>query len=41
VEGNTIYNTSGNPIRFNQTKPDNMTWKDNAFGTGIAYKDKP
>jgi len=34
VEGNTIYDTSGDPIRFNQTNKDNMTWSDNQFGVG-------
>jgi len=32
VEGQIIYNTSGEPIRFNQTDKDNMKWKDNSFG---------
>ena len=32
VEGNIIYETSGEPIRFNQTHKDNLTWKDNSFG---------
>ncbi len=32
VEGQIIYNTSGEPIRFNQTNKDNLTWKDNHFG---------
>jgi len=32
VEGNIVYGTSGEPIRFNQTNHDNMTWKDNHFG---------
>lgn len=41
VEGNTIYNTTGNPIRFNQTNAQNMTWKNNAFDTGTAYKERP
>jgi beta-glucuronidase len=34
VEGNTIYDTSGEPIRFNQCGEDSMTWKDNQFGVG-------
>lgn len=34
VEGNTIYDTSGDPIRFNQCTEDAMTWKDNQFGVG-------
>ncbi len=32
VEGQIIYNTSGRPIRFNQTNKANLTWKDNHFG---------
>ena len=32
VEGNIIYNTSGDPIRFNQTGPESLTFKDNHFG---------
>lgn len=32
VEGNIVYDTSGEPIRFNQTSKENMTWKDNFFG---------
>ena len=32
VEGNIIYDTSGEPIRFNQTDRDNMTWQNNSFG---------
>ncbi len=32
VEGNVIYQTSGKPIRFNQTGKQNLTWKDNSFG---------
>ncbi|MCK5860946.1 MAG: right-handed parallel beta-helix repeat-containing protein [Candidatus Hydrogenedentes bacterium] len=35
VEDNTIYNTSGNPIRFNQTNADNLTFKNNHFGIGV------
>ncbi len=34
VENNTIYNTSGDPIRFNQTNDENMTWKNNRLGVG-------
>lgn len=34
VEGNTIYDTSGEPIRFNQCGEDSMTWKDNQLGVG-------
>lgn len=36
VEGNTIYETSGEPVRFNQCGPESMTWKDNQFGVGQA-----
>lgn len=36
VEGNMIYETSGEPIRFNQCGPESMTWKDNQFGVGQA-----
>lgn len=32
VEGNVIYNTSGEPIRFNQTGPENLAIKENSFG---------
>lgn len=32
VEKNVIYDTSGEPIRFNQTGPENLTFKDNSFG---------
>ncbi len=32
VEDNVIYNTSGNPIRFNQNKKEWHTWRDNSFG---------
>ena len=31
VEGNMIYNTSGQPIRFNQCNEAWHTWRDNAF----------
>ncbi len=34
VENNTIYNTSGEPLRFNQTNDENMTWKNNRLGVG-------
>lgn len=34
VEDNTIHDTSGEPIRFNQTNADNMTWKDNRLDAG-------
>lgn len=32
VEGNIIYHTSGEPIRFNQCRREDHTWKDNHFG---------
>jgi len=32
VEGNIIYNTTGKPTRFNQTKKENLTWGENSFG---------
>lgn len=32
VRGNVIYDTSGEPIRFNQTSADEMAFKDNYFG---------
>lgn len=32
VEQNVIYDTSGEPIRFNQTDEGNMTWVNNHFG---------
>jgi len=32
VEGNIIYDTSGDAVRFNQTGTENLTWKDNHFG---------
>ncbi|HPG65525.1 MAG TPA: right-handed parallel beta-helix repeat-containing protein [Candidatus Hydrogenedentes bacterium] len=32
VEGNLIHDTSGAPIRFNQTNEGNLTWQDNHFG---------
>jgi DNA-binding beta-propeller fold protein YncE len=32
IEGQIIFYTSGEPIRFNQTEKGNMTWKDNSFG---------
>ncbi|MBX3180208.1 MAG: right-handed parallel beta-helix repeat-containing protein [Candidatus Hydrogenedentes bacterium] len=34
VERNTIYDTSGDAIRFNQTNKENMTWEANQFGIG-------
>jgi len=36
VEDNVIYDTSGDPIRFNQTDADNMTWNNNRFGIGAG-----
>ncbi|MBI5091795.1 MAG: right-handed parallel beta-helix repeat-containing protein [Candidatus Hydrogenedentes bacterium] len=38
VEGNTIYNTSGDPVRFNQTSKDNMTWENNSLGVGTEQQ---
>ncbi len=32
VEENIIYHTSGEPIRFNQTGPENLTFNTNYFG---------
>lgn len=32
VANNIIYNTSGEPIRFNQTSAENLTFKNNSFG---------
>ncbi len=37
VLDNVIYDTSGDPIRFNQTSKENLSWKDNYFG--IAPED--
>ncbi|MBN2312130.1 MAG: right-handed parallel beta-helix repeat-containing protein [Candidatus Hydrogenedentes bacterium] len=34
VEGNIIYDTTGDPIRFNQTNRENLTWGENSFGVG-------
>jgi hypothetical protein len=36
VEENTIYDTSGEPVRFNQTNDEKMTWKNNRFGVGAG-----
>ncbi len=36
VVGNTIYDTSGDPIRFNQTSETNMIWENNRFGVGAS-----
>ncbi len=41
VEGNIIYNTSGEAIRFNQTGPDNMTFVNNSFGLASDHPDFP
>lgn len=38
VENNIVHDTSGDPIRFNQTNADNMTWKNNRFGLGATAK---
>lgn len=41
VEGNTIYNCSGGPIRFNQTNAGNMTWVNNGLDVGPEYHTEP
>jgi GH141 insertion domain len=41
VEGNTVYGTSGRPVRFNQTNADNMTWDNNSFDVGTGYAETP
>ncbi|MBN1342968.1 MAG: right-handed parallel beta-helix repeat-containing protein, partial [Phycisphaerae bacterium] len=41
VEGQIIYNTSGKPIRFNQTNEGNLTWKDNHFGVRPGHASYP
>ncbi len=41
VEGNIIYRTSGEAIRFNQTDERNMTWQDNHFGVSPEAPDFP
>jgi len=41
VEGNIIYNTSGQPIRFNQTEKEWHTWRDNSFGIKPDEPDFP
>jgi len=41
VVGNTIYDCSGGPIRFNQTNPGNLTWDNNSFETGLEYRAEP
>jgi hypothetical protein len=33
VEGNTIYDTAGEPLRFNQCSREGHTWGENALGT--------
>jgi len=35
-EGNVIYNTSAEPVRFNQCSPDWHTWQDNHFGGALS-----
>ncbi len=39
VENNSIYNTSGDSIRFNQTNADNMEWNNNHFSIGANPPD--
>ncbi|MCP4643985.1 MAG: hypothetical protein GY851_26315 [bacterium] len=41
VEGNAIYNTSGKPVRFNQTNAGELTWKNNTFSVGPDYSVNP
>jgi len=41
VEGNIIYNTYGQPIRFNQTGEEWHTWRDNSFGIKPDAPDFP
>ena len=41
VEGNIIYNTSGEPIRFNQTGPENLTFTGNSFGVTPGQPEFP
>lgn len=41
VVGNTIYNTSGKPVRFNQTNNGNMTWENNSFDVGLNATPEP
>ncbi|MBI2421884.1 MAG: right-handed parallel beta-helix repeat-containing protein [Candidatus Hydrogenedentes bacterium] len=41
VVDNTIYNTSGEAIRFNQTNAENFTWENNSFGVGPGRKVAP
>ncbi len=41
VEDNVIYNTSGNPIRFNQNKKEWHTWRDNSFGIKPGQENFP
>ncbi len=36
VEGNVIYATSGEPIRFNQTRREALSWGENRFGLALA-----
>jgi hypothetical protein len=39
IEGNTIYNTSGDPVRFNQTSKEALKWGTNNFGAASQTKD--
>lgn len=41
VEGNIIYNTSGDPIRFNQTGPEKLTFANNSFGIAPGQQGFP
>jgi len=41
VESNIIYNTSGDPIRFNQTGPENLTFTNNSLGIAPGQVDFP
>jgi hypothetical protein len=41
VEGNIIYDTSGEPIRFNLTGPENLTLKDNSVGVPPGTREFP
>jgi len=40
VHCNVIYNTSGKPIRFNQCKETDHTWRDNQFGVSPEQAEK-
>jgi hypothetical protein len=37
-EANTVYATSGEPVRFNQNQQSWHTWKDNSFGKASSYQ---